>query len=156
MTVAGSGPRPAPNPEGELESDQWVSSPKTDIYGRVSWQTAEGKLHRVGAPAVVDPDGTEEWYLHGKIHRTDGPASTQHGVEVWALHGKLHREGAPALIRPDGSEEWWQDNRPHRTDGPAATNSDGTLEWWEHGVRKPPEIEAALSLMWKARTPPKA
>ena len=42
--------------------------------GSESWQDKEGNLHRVGKPAVVRNDGTEEWYTRGLRHRIDGPA----------------------------------------------------------------------------------
>jgi hypothetical protein len=41
----------------------------------------------------------------------------------------------------------------HRTDGPAITNPDGTLEWWVNGNRKPPEVEAILTMMWHQGVP---
>ena len=31
-------------------------------------------LHRVGAPAWIADDGSEVWYENGKIHRVGGPA----------------------------------------------------------------------------------
>lgn len=31
-------------------------------------------LHRENGPAVEYEDGSEEWYLEGKLHRVDGPA----------------------------------------------------------------------------------
>lgn len=33
-----------------------------------------GKLHRIGGPARIWPDGAEEWRQNGFLHRTDGPA----------------------------------------------------------------------------------
>ena len=33
----------------------------------------------------MSPIGVKEWYLHGKLHRTDGPA----------------------VIHEDGAKEWW-------------------------------------------------
>ena len=59
-------------------------------------------------PAVIRPDGTREWWLNGKKHRTDGPAVIYpDGSEEWWLNGKKHRNGGPAVIYHDGSEEWW-------------------------------------------------
>ena len=57
------------------------------------------------------PNGTKEWTLDGRRHRTNGPA------REWA----------------DGSNEWWLDGNYHRTDGPACEYSDGSKEWWLDG-----------------------
>ena len=54
------------------------------------------------------PDGTKEWYLNGKLHRTDGPAiEWADGSKAWYLNDKLHRTDGPAIERVDGSNEWW-------------------------------------------------
>ncbi len=144
-------------PKDGLDDDRWASSPTSDITGWMLWQTAEGELHRVGGPAVIWVDGYQEWYLHGKRHRIDGPAVTDgHGYEAWYLNGEEHRKDGPAVTDSDGRLEWWEHGHLHRLDGPAIAHPDGTLEWWEHGVRKPPEIEAALTMVWLARTPNKA
>ena len=55
----------------------------------------------------VYDDGTKEWWLDGKRHRTDGPA---------AEHA-------------DGTKEWWLDGKRHRTDGPAFEAANGG-KWW--------------------------
>lgn len=54
------------------------------------------------------PDGTRQWWLNGKLHRTDGPA-----IE-WA----------------DGTRQWWLNGELHRTDGPAIEWSNGTRAWY--------------------------
>jgi len=33
-----------------------------------------GVNHRVGGPAIIWPDNSTFWYLHGRCHRDDGPA----------------------------------------------------------------------------------
>lgn len=33
-------------------------------------------LHRVDGPAVVRPDGSNFWFIHGILHRENGPAIT--------------------------------------------------------------------------------
>jgi hypothetical protein len=49
---------------------------------------------------------TENWEMHGKNHRVDGPAKISRDrktgtttYEAWYLHGQLHREDGPAVIR---------------------------------------------------------
>ena len=49
------------------------------------WRDRNDQLHREDGPAVIYPDGSEDWYWHGKLHREDGPAVT----------------------RPDGRRELW-------------------------------------------------
>jgi hypothetical protein len=77
------------------------------------------------------PNGTREWYLNGKLHRTDGPA------REWYLNGQLHRTDGPAIERSAGlvSREWWLNGQRHRTDGPAIEWADGTREWYLNGHR---------------------
>ena len=118
-------------PEAELEPEI-KSTPTRRRDGVVEWRTARRVLHRVGGPAVIRPGPKfEEWYQHGKLHREDGPA----------------------IIDYYGSQYWFLNGKRHRTDGPAVVHHDGTLQWYEHGVRKPPEVEAMLTMMWRARTP---
>jgi hypothetical protein len=52
------------------------------------WKDKDGRLHRDDGPAVIKPDGTQEWYQHDERHRDDGPA--------W--------------IWPDGRQLWYQHN----------------------------------------------
>ena len=56
------------------------------------------------------PDGSKMWYLHGRMHRTDGPAvEYADGGKEWFLHGELHRSDGPAVEHGDGHKEWWLD-----------------------------------------------
>ena len=122
MTSAGE-------PEGGGLASFVSSKPTTECDGTVKWRTAFGKVHRTDGPAVIYPDGSQEWWQHGVLHRVDGPA----------------------VIHPEGHEVWRQRGKLHRTDGPAITWSDGTLEWWENDERKPPEIEEMLTMVWRAQ-----
>lgn len=58
---------------------------------------------------IVDPDGTERWYLDGILGRKDGPAiRTAAGkTEFWYLRGLFHREDGPAVIFEDGEKAWY-------------------------------------------------
>ena len=64
-------------PEVESPDEEWVSRPWTGIDGEVAWQTPDGKLHRIGAPAALRHDGTEEWWERGERHRVGGPATAR-------------------------------------------------------------------------------
>jgi hypothetical protein len=48
--------------------------------------------HRIGGPAIILRDGTEEWYENGVKHRVSGPAVTYPDgrVEYW-MNGKKIR-----------------------------------------------------------------
>jgi hypothetical protein len=57
---------------------------------------------------TVLPNGKEECYLNGLLHREDGPAIVfPNGTQAWFLNGKHHREDGPAVIWPDGTQGWW-------------------------------------------------
>jgi len=59
---------------------------------------------------------TAEYSRGGKYHREDGPAIIQaDGTIEWWLHGKCHREDGPAVIRADGRTEWWLQDKLYTT-----------------------------------------
>jgi hypothetical protein len=67
-----------------------------------------GKIHREDGPAVIRPNGTQEWFINGKRHRKDGPAYIEsNGIQVWYINDNLHREDGPAIIRQNGTKEWY-------------------------------------------------
>jgi hypothetical protein len=76
-------------------------------------------------------DGTQVWWLNGKLHREDGPAVIYpDGSQYWYLSGDLHREDGPAVIYPDGTKKWFLNDEFHREDGPAIIYPDGTQRWY--------------------------
>lgn len=82
-----------------------------------------------------DDFGGTYFYLHGKLHREDGPAlETSEGFKYWYTHGILHREDGPAVQFPI-SMQWYFDGERHREDGPAIENKTGTKSWWINGVQ---------------------
>ncbi len=104
-----------------------------------------GKLHREDGPAVIEPDGTQEWYRHGKLHREDGPAVVgADGYQCWYWRGECHRDDGPAVIDPDDTQEWYRRSRRHREDGPAVVEADGTREWYWEGRPVTEEEHARL------------
>jgi len=94
-----------------------------------------GTLHRVGAPAVEERDGTRIWYDHGKRHRVDGPAyeCPARGLQMWYLNDKLHRVDGPARVFEGSECEWYFEDELHREDGPAVERADGFRKWCIHG-----------------------
>jgi hypothetical protein len=76
------------------------------------------------------------WWLNGKPHRTDGPASEwANGSRDWWLNGKTHRTDGPALEWANGDRFWFLNGKRHRTDGPASEWAAGSREWWLNGDR---------------------
>jgi hypothetical protein len=95
-----------------------------------------GKLHREDGPAVILANGTKGWYLNGELHREDGPAIERtYGTKEWYLNGKLHRGDGPAVEWMSGTKtkEWYLNDKRHREDGPAVEFTDGKKEWWLNG-----------------------
>lgn len=55
-------------------------------------------IHRDGnKPAYIIP-GQIEYGVHGKAHRTDGPAHISNSFLGWFVNGKAHRTDGPAKI----------------------------------------------------------
>lgn len=108
----------------------------------------------------VDDDGTRNWYLNGKLHRTDGPAveyvqrkkrtlllglcwgknvpddEYANGEKHWYLNGKRHRVNGPAIEYENGSKVWYSCDLLHREDGPAIEDASGAQRWYIHGKYK--------------------
>ena len=58
-----------------------------------------GKLHRVGGPAIEWADGTKCWYWHGQFHREDGPAIERaDGTKYWYRHGQRIEPPQPEVV----------------------------------------------------------
>lgn len=101
-------------------------------YGasRALWYK-EGKIHRENGPAILEilPNGTlqQEWLIHDRYHRDDGPARIFEKKEEWWINGKVHREDGPAVIYKENSSQrgltkWYKGGKLHRLDGLA-------IEW---------------------------
>ena len=65
-----------------------------------------------GIELKIHPNGTQEWYKEGKIHRdNDQPAVIYaDGTKSWCKEGKSHREmiNLRSFIA-DGTKEWYKD-----------------------------------------------
>lgn len=73
------------------------------------WKNENGEPHRKDGPAIIGPDGIEEWWWNGELHRKDGPAlcNTNSSGERWYQHGMLHRDDGPAIIFSGGAKDWY-------------------------------------------------
>ena len=50
--------------------------------------TLNDKYHRDDGPAIIHPNGRQEYWLHGKPHRIDGPAYISvDGTPYWYVDG---------------------------------------------------------------------
>lgn len=48
---------------------------------------------------------------YGYLHNDEGPALiTRFGVEEWWVHGKRHRTDGPAILYPNGKGAYYIDN----------------------------------------------
>lgn len=83
---------------------------------------------------IVHRDGTKQWFLNGKLHRTGAPATMwPNGINFWYQHGKLHRDDAPAIECANGDNEWWQHDKRHRDNGAAIEYANGNKAWYLNG-----------------------
>ena len=100
---------------------------------RCPWPVAWAVIARMDGTPIHFPDRTE-WRLNGKLHRIGGPAiECSDGTKVWFERGELHRIGDPAVERADGTKAWYEHNKLHRIGDPAVERADGSKEWYEHG-----------------------
>ena len=89
---------------------------------------------RIKYEVEVYPNGDREWYLNGKLHREDGPATERsNGDNNWYLNGKRHREDGPAVEWASGYKAWYLNGKLHREDGPAVEWASGYREWYLNG-----------------------
>jgi len=89
---------------------------EVDHRGVKIWLNKKGEEHREDGPAIIYPNGKEEYWINGYLHRTDGPA----------------------IDGPWGYKAYYQDGEKHRLDGPALiyVDSEGSQEeYWEYGKR---------------------
>lgn len=62
----------------------------------------QGCPHRNGdKPAKIYSDGKVEYYLHGDLHRENGPAIVTSDTQIWCQFGLVHRSDGPAVIIGD-------------------------------------------------------
>lgn len=83
-----------------------------------------------GSGKFIDSTGISCWYQNGKMHRVGLPAIMHiNGRISWVENGKKHRIGLPATITAGGDQLWHVDGVPT---SPAAVNAirAGWLEDW--------------------------
>ena len=65
-------------------------------------------LKDYGPYVEVFSDGTKHYYVHGQLHRLDGPAIEYPGGDkCYYLHGQLHRTDGPAIEYSNGQKSYY-------------------------------------------------
>lgn len=124
----------------------------------IKYRDSDGVLHREEGPALTRPDGSKEWWIHGKKHRVGGPAvENANGTKEWFINGKNHRIDGPAVLMASGDELWYFEGKLHREDGPAVKLVDGSTKWYRMGnlhrengpaVEKKSSVNGAIIRLW--------
>ena len=94
-----------------------------------------GFLHSYNDEPAITSETYNEWYDHGRLHRSGKPAHIptlssptiggyiRYSKTSYFHYGKRHRIGGPAIIdHSDNSETWYYKGQKHRIGGPAITN----------------------------------
>lgn len=80
--------------EGDVLKAQYNNG---DIY-----YFKDGLLHNLEGPAVINSDGSKEWWENGKKIRYENEFEKK-----WFKDGVLHKEDGPAVIFNDDSFQYW-------------------------------------------------
>jgi hypothetical protein len=98
--------------------------------------------HRLGdLPALIEADGSQEYWVDGQLHRDDGkPAwisASGQGIGWWVDGRQFHPDpDQPACIAGDGMKTWFDSQgREHRLGDLPAISGPGQTSWLLHGVR---------------------
>jgi hypothetical protein len=66
------------------------------------------ELHRIYGPAYVSRKyKMVKWYKEGKLHRVGGPALQHKSTFHWYYEGILHNYEGPAVVDPAGPPQYW-------------------------------------------------
>lgn len=116
------------SPNGKIEYFLAAFSEKMNSYGAV--------YYKENGPAVIQADGTQEYYVNGRKSRVGEPAVVGlNGYQEFWTNGVLGRKEGPAIVYGDGGEDWIYDKVYHRKDGAARTFADGTKHYYYQGKR---------------------
>jgi hypothetical protein len=72
-----------------------ISRPATKKWSIYYYDSSEER-HNDHGPSIIHSSGTKIWFIHGKIHREDGPALMTSRSEIWYYQGMIHRLNGPA------------------------------------------------------------
>lgn len=85
----------------------------------------------------IDRFGNKLWIVKGKLHRLEGPA-----VEIAEDDKILDIVDGTEFKYYKGDKFWFVKGKLHRLDGPAIERADGSVEYWENGIRKFPRFRS--------------
>ncbi len=131
-----------------------------DSYGDIGY-IKNGKLHRNGKPAVINSDGSEEWWVNGeritekenkvktkvtdvyygkgKKEVVERSAENETNKNKTNVHVKAEWYGNErslpngSYIESNGDICYIRNGRLHRDDGPAIIRADGTVSFYNNG-----------------------
>ena len=67
---------------------------EVDEDGTMRWLNEDYDLHHVGKPAVVRPNGAQEWWENGEMIRAEGPPDANDNRTVrWWIDAHCSRDG---------------------------------------------------------------
>jgi len=79
--------------------------------------------------------GDKYWFdRESRFHRINGPAIERSGYTSWFLHGNLHREDGPAIVCPSGRREWWIHDKFQRRSGFFTENDRRHKRWLDYAI----------------------
>ena len=79
--------------------------------GTSIWVNSNGDRHRIKGPAIKCTDGTEQWFVNGRLHRLNGAATDINrinGRKSRYLNDNCHCINGPAIKA--GSKKAWYIN----------------------------------------------
>lgn len=92
----------------DLTESEFLTEEANNFAGLAegSYYLGDGRILEIDAKGVIT------FYRNGRVHRDGGPAYINPGKTVqWRKHGMLHREDGPAHKWDDGKIEFWLFNR---------------------------------------------
>ena len=81
-----------------------ISTPSTKKWS-IYYFDASGERHNEHGPSIIHSSGTKIWFIHGKIHRENGPALMTSLGEIWYYQGMIHRLNGPAIINKENNNQ---------------------------------------------------
>ena len=131
---------------------------RIEDHGFIEWRNKMDVVHRTDGPAFEHPNGSKEWWVHGKQmseeqfnqwRAKNNPIKESRSENLKQLSSmeipfRVDNDGTEVyktkdgyrLEYADGDMAWYDNNWSyHRVDGPAYINADGRKSWWLNGNR---------------------